>query len=209
MKDDQIAWYEQTGNALKTHNGGQMMPSLLFQHIPVPETYELLRRPKLLELPDSVMGQVSWAKGLFVLKDDVKGTLGEGPCSPDFNNGQFQSWVNPGDVLGAFFGHDHVNDFEGYVDGIMLGYCRTAGFVAYGDRGHQAVRLITLDENNPNTFSTEMLSMKQLGLRAASVGWLDHALTERQQYKLFIGLAVVALFPTLVGTLAVMKYVLK
>jgi hypothetical protein len=69
--------------------------------------------------------------------------------------------------------------------------------------------LITLDENNPNTFRTEMLSMKQLGLRADSVGWLDHALTERQQYKLFIGMAVVALFPTLVGTLAVMKYVLK
>ena len=54
--------------------------------------------------------------------------LGEGPCPPDVNNGQFTSWVKTGDVIGAVFGHDHINDFVGDVDGIKLIQTRERAF---------------------------------------------------------------------------------
>jgi hypothetical protein len=206
VQDDQIEWYEQTSTALKAQNGGNPLPSLLFQHIPVPEIYDLLRRPKLTELLDSVNGKVSWAKGLYVKKDGVDGYLGEGPCPPDYNNGQFASWVKQGDVLGAFFGHDHTNDLQGTIEGIMLAQCKTAGFVPYGDGGRQAVRLITLDESDLTAFETNMLTMKDLGLKADSVNWFNQTFTERQLIKFGVSLAVSVLFPVF-GPLLMLKYI--
>ena len=34
VAEDQLAWYKKTSDALKAENGGEPMPSLLFQHIP-------------------------------------------------------------------------------------------------------------------------------------------------------------------------------
>ena len=44
---------KKTSDALKAENGGEPMPSLLFQHIPVPEIYELLK-----EVPKGTDGAV-------------------------------------------------------------------------------------------------------------------------------------------------------
>ena len=53
VAEDQLAWYKKTSDALKAENGGEPMPSLLFQHIPVPEIYELLK-----EVPKGTDGAV-------------------------------------------------------------------------------------------------------------------------------------------------------
>lgn len=179
---DQIEWYEKKAEEMKEKNGGKPLPSMLFQHIPVPEVYEFLRPAKVWERPFAVPGHGIWSDKYYVLKEGIKGYLGEGPCSPCFNNGQFASWKKTGDIVGAFFGHDHMNDFEGYVDGIYLAQNKLSGFFPYTDGCRTGVRLVTLDENNPASFDSEMIYFKQLGLTPSSLGpirsWMNDRTSE-------------------------------
>ena len=82
---------------------------------------------------DGVYGQ-NGHKGRFYTLDKktgVKGYMGEAPCPPDHNGGEVDSWLKTGDIFAAFFGHDHMNDFVGEVDGILLGQTKCSGFHIY------------------------------------------------------------------------------
>lgn len=185
VHEDQIQWYRETAEKLKEKNGGKVIPALLFQHAPVPEEYELLREAKKYEYFDSVPGHGKWSDKRYVLKDGVEGYMGEGPCSPCINSGEFAAWKQVGDVMGAFFGHDHMNDFVGFVDGIMLGQCKTAGFRPYTDGCRTGVRLITLYENDIKNFDTRMYYFKKdFGLKSKSLGPYMRNVTDRQDIKL-------------------------
>jgi predicted MPP superfamily phosphohydrolase len=125
---DQIAWYQKTSTELKAQNGGTPLPSLLFQHIPVPEIYDLCT-----VVPSNTKGAIqgfrTLSKNYYVLDSKkAAGKLLEPPCCPDKNSGEFSAWVTQGDILGAYFGHDHVNDLKGTLNGIDLGYTPGAGF---------------------------------------------------------------------------------
>lgn len=170
VQDDQIEWYEQTSNALKAQNGGAALPSVLFQHITVPESYDLLE-PVLLPGKGRVKGHDVHSNRYWKIRDaeNTTGALKEGPCPPNINNGQLKSWVKQGDILGAVFGHDHINDFTGSVDGIRLVHTRAVGFKTYMDGVSQGVRLITLDEKNLNSFETEMYDFTDLVGKSQSI----------------------------------------
>lgn len=157
VETDQIFWYERVSNELKEQNGGKPLPAVLFQHIPVLEEYELLKKTSRFN-PYRVRGNSWHDKNWYVIADkkNTTGYLGEGPCTPDYDNGQFKSWKKQGDVIGAFFGHDHMNDFCGTVEGITLGQCKCSGFHIYGDGLRQGVRMITIDENEPGKLETKM-----------------------------------------------------
>ena len=184
VHEDQIEWYKKTAKELADKNGGKVLPSLLFQHIPVPEEYELLREAKPYEKLDSVQGHKTYSDKYYMLKPEVEGYLGEGPAVPDFNSGEFAAWKETGDVLGAFFGHDHMNDFAGYVDGILLAQCKTAGFRVYTDGCRSGVRLITLEENNPENVQTRMYHFKDFGLKSKSLDPYMRNVSDRQDMKL-------------------------
>ena len=184
VHEDQIEWYKKTAKELADKNGGKVLPSLLFQHIPVPEEYELLREAKPYEKLDSVQGHKTYSDKYYMLKPEVEGYLGEGPAVPDFNSGEFAAWKETGDVLGAFFGHDHMNDFAGYVDGILLAQCKTAGFRVYTDGCRSGVRLITLEENNPENVQTRMYHFKDFGLKSKSRDPYMRNVSDRQDMKL-------------------------
>ena len=184
VHEDQIEWYKKTAKELADKNGGKVLPSLLFQHIPVPEEYELLREAKPYEKLDSVQGHKTYSDKYYMLKPEVEGYLGEGPAVPDFNSGEFAAWKETGDVLGAFFGHDHLNDFAGYVDGIILAQCKTAGFRVYTDGCRSGVRLITLEENNPENVQTRMYHFKDFGLKSKSLDPYMRNVSDRQDMKL-------------------------
>lgn len=177
---DQIEWFEEESAKLKELNGGKPMPSFVFQHTPVPEEYNLLRKAKWWELPVSVKGYNSHSKTRYVGKKGVEHCVGEGPCSPDVNSGQFASWKKVGGVIGAFFGHDHLNDFSGYTDGIFLAQHRTAGFRAYTDGCRSCVRLVTIDEKNPEKFTHELKRFKEFGLKCECLGPIMKRFTDRQ-----------------------------
>ena len=91
VHEDQIQWYKDTAAKLKEKNGGKVLPALWFMHIPVCEEYELLRKAKVYELPDSVKGHGDWSKNNYVLKEGVEGYLGEGPACSDVNSGVFEA----------------------------------------------------------------------------------------------------------------------
>lgn len=177
---DQIEWFEAECEKLKEMNGGKPMPSFIFQHTPVPEEYELLRKAHFWELPVAVRGYNTKRKTFYVGKKGTMDYVGEGPCSPDVNNGQFASWKKVGGVIGAFFGHDHLNDFSGFVDGIFIAQHKTAGFRAYTDGCRSCVRLVTIDEKNPHKFEQKLKRFKQFGLKSESLGPVMRTFTDRQ-----------------------------
>ncbi len=152
VQQDQIDWYERTAAKLKDENGGVPLPAAVFQHIPIPEEYELLKETsKLNPLNTKGFGVMS---DKYYLLDPEKATgyLGEGPAAPNVNSGEFESWKRTGDVVCAFFGHDHMNEFTGELDGIVLRQCRGSGFHIYGDGLKQGVCMLRLNENDPRNF---------------------------------------------------------
>lgn len=156
VHEDQIQWYQRVSDQLKEENGGVPMPSLLFQHIIVPEVYEMLT-----EVSEGTEGAVRGNGGhedkYYIANEEYiyQGEVNEGPCPPNSNHGQFESWVNQGDIIGAFFGHDHVNYFAGEYQGIKLVACPETGFYSYGDQ--HGVRTVTLDENDLTDFESEVM----------------------------------------------------
>ena len=90
------------------------------------------------------------------------GHFGEAPCPPDIPSGEFAAMQETGDVVAAFFGHDHKNDFVGTYQGIDLVATPSTGFYIYGERGYHGARLIVLHEDAPAEYETEMLYYKDL-----------------------------------------------
>lgn len=131
----QIDWFEKKNAAL-----GRDVPGIVFQHICVPEIYQLLDGPLSGVTKDNVNSSAYPEAALcennnqfYVKKSTTSGMLGEGPCPngySDFSAGsdQYRSWVAQGNIQGAFFGHDHLNDIVGKTnDGIVLSQCKTIG----------------------------------------------------------------------------------
>lgn len=152
-----LDWYVQTSNLLKTQNNGEPVYSLMFQHIPVPEIYELLT-----EVSKGTKGAVE-KDGKYYIFDTEKanGFLGEGPCVTRENFGQFDVIAAQGDVRALVFGHDHVNSFVGTLHGVDLVQTPGASFRSYGNH-LRGVRVFTIDEDDPETYMTETLSYYDL-----------------------------------------------
>ena len=91
-----------------------------------------------------------------------------------------------GDIVGAFFGHDHMNDFEGYVDDIYMAQNKLSGFFAYTDGCRSGVRLLTLNENEPHVFESKMIRFKELGLSPTSLGPITSWMSDRVSVNLTI-----------------------
>lgn len=182
---DQIAWYEQTSNALKSANGGNVVPSLLFQHIPACEIYKLLK-----EVPPGTDGAIRNGTKWYKLNENLctgTGVLLEAPYPNSENRGQYTSWIKQGDIVGAFFGHDHVNSFMGTTeDGITMGYNGGSTFRAYGNGDQRSVRIFNISENDPANYETHLDTYADLTNEhfsfyitdITSIRWLDIILTK-------------------------------
>ena len=151
---DQIAWYEATSNALKAANGGKVVPSLLFEHIPVAEIFKLLKK-----IPLGTDGAVRNGSKWYTLNENLaQGTLLVNPCNTVANNGQYDSWLKQGDIAGAFFGHDHANNFAGKTeDGIKMGYNGGTGFRAHDNGDKRSIRIFNINENDPANYETHSI----------------------------------------------------
>lgn len=146
----QIEWYVKTEKELAAANGGEVVPSILFQHIVVPEIFDAL-------VPaDAETGTCTNGSKYYKLPEGAKGKLPEYPCPPDYNNGEFDALYENGKVLGIFFGHDHLNTYEVEYKGIMLCNTPGVGFASYNGADNGA-RVITINENNTDTFETEVI----------------------------------------------------
>lgn len=161
----QLEWYQNTRDRLKEENG-DYVKSLVFQHIPVPETWHLLKQVPKSHKPHAA-GYGKYLDKFFTidenyLKNGNCDFLLETPGTPDENSGEFDVLREKGDVIGVFFGHDHNNSFVGEFMGLTMGYAQGVGFNVYGPYMDRGVRIIDLDKNNLNEFSTYTLMYKDL-----------------------------------------------
>ena len=167
VKPEQVEWYRQTSDKLKAANGGKVVPSLLFQHIPVKEIYQFLDEVPYNEAGDDAVFSIDNFKWYKLNDKVIDGVLGEVPCSEplESHTGQYQAWVEKGDIVGAFFGHDHVNSFRGKTDdGIVMGYNGGTGFSSYGRGGDRSVRIFEIDEKDPANYDTYELTFNEMVL---------------------------------------------
>ncbi len=119
---DQVDWYREQSSGYTGRNGGSPLPSLAFFHIPIKEFEEVHR------------------------KEDKLGTAREGIASSNINSGLFASFIEMGDVMGAFVGHDHNNDYIAKHYDVALAFGRTTGIDAYGEL-ERGARIIVMHEN--------------------------------------------------------------
>ena len=96
---DQIQWYRERRELFREVRG-QYSPSLFFFHIPLVDYEDV------------------WASGKAV------GVNLEGVAHLDEDTGFFAAIAEKGDAKGVFVGHDHMDDFAGMQDGVLLAYGR-------------------------------------------------------------------------------------
>ncbi len=154
VPERQLELYRKERDAIRAREG-RYVPSLAFQHVPVHEIHEILKRvPE--GTPGAVRGRKPFDGRYFVLGDTVRpgAFLGENAGVMDVNTGEFQALREKRDVLGLFFGHDHNNSFVGSYQGMDLGYCQGCGFNCYGPGDNRGVRVFVLDEAAPEAYET-------------------------------------------------------
>lgn len=142
----QLEWYKQESERLEKENG-QKVPSLMFQHIIVPEIYDAL---KVVDngtegaiLTDRSMDRVERS---YVLPEGSTGILAEPPCPPYYTEGQFDTVKQRGDVLAIVTGHDHLNTFDVEYEGIHLINSPCVGTASYHNEETIGARVFVLDE---------------------------------------------------------------
>lgn len=120
MSKEDVEWYMNKSDELTKANGGNPVYSLAFQHMIVPEVYDVLTKVNKRKLY-SFEHIINKGEYYMFSPDTVNfGTLNETPCSGGINFGQFDAMVEKGDVLAVFSGHDHTNAFGVRNQGIDI-----------------------------------------------------------------------------------------
>ncbi len=139
ISDAQIDWYQQTSRAITARNGAPV-PAFWFQHIQAADIGNLFEPCKMTD-----EGARKGANGFVRVNREIAGGnsfYGWDPCEPSY---EFRAWKACGDVIGAFFGHQHVEGVCGTFDGIEMGFtygCEMAKTGPYG------FRVFTLHEDD-------------------------------------------------------------
>lgn len=156
VRTEQIEWYKETAAQLKKENGGETVNSVVFQHIIVPEIYDVLKKVDSKQ-PFAIKHIYNEDEFYSFDPDEVNyGMLNEKPCPGYYNDGQFKALVETGDVLAMFTGHDHTNAFGVRNQNIdiytspMTRYKGVAYTTQYG------YRVVEIDENDTSTYETRV-----------------------------------------------------
>lgn len=161
---EQIEWYKSAREALR-EQAGKYVPSIVFQHIPLSEYYNVLRR--VGKRDKNAVRAFRTHKNEYYVPDEKVMKVSdyfmlEPPSIPDENTGEFEALREKGDVFAVFAGHDHKNSFVGTYEGIDLGYTPSCGFNVYGEGTKRAVRVFEFREENPADYVTRTLSFREL-----------------------------------------------
>ena len=123
VRPDQIEWYKAKAEELKEANGGEYVPSIVFQHVIVQEIFgEFWReatecdRDGLMQF-DEKMYRMTAIPNLSSITD---GYLMERPCPGYYNYGQLDAMTENGEVRAILCGHDHSNSFTVPINGIDI-----------------------------------------------------------------------------------------
>lgn len=176
VTEEQNEWMKRT--ATKILNQYAEPVFYVFQHIPVPQVYDMIQTVSF-GTKDAVTCYGPNLGKWYVADNNYirEGKLGEGPCSSEYDSGEFSVWKEVG-VRAAFFGHDHLNSYSGTLEGIDLIATPGSGFYLYGAGGEHGTRLVTVHASNPGQIDSTLLTYDELipnelpGFFASSLGVL-------------------------------------
>lgn len=147
LKDDQLEWYKETSKQITEENGAPI-PAFVFQHVPMSDIGNLFEECSPLD-----DGAGACNNKYYRLNRDIAYGKNFYTYEPREASEEFKAFKECGDVIGAYFGHTHVDGFAGTVDGIELGFTYGSQMAKTGPYGY---RLITLDSNDITSFTNEV-----------------------------------------------------
>lgn len=158
---EQIEWYRSVRNGFEAKNG-VCLPSLVFQHIPTPEYFDVLKPVR--RFTKGAVRAYGNHKNEFYTLDPLNSGLRdfmlESPAAPYKNSGEIDAFLEKGEVLGVFAGHDHNNSFVAKYKGLDLGYTQGAGFNVYGPGLKRGVRVFNISQSGE--YSTKTVTYGEL-----------------------------------------------
>lgn len=163
VRKDQVDWYVKKSNELKAETGAPV-PSIAFQHIVVGEAYDALFAESAVDLGILTPKYNGKIYSFLPKTDNFTGFLLEFPCPGVYNEGQFEAMVDQGDVVGIFSGHDHINSYETELDGIRIINTPGATYNSYAKDYLRGSRLITVKEDDPANFTSEVITVNDMVL---------------------------------------------
>ncbi|MBT1175675.1 metallophosphoesterase family protein [Bifidobacterium sp. LC6] len=149
---------------LLNNQDGDVVRSMVFQHMPLPEYYQVLQ-----SVPSNtayaMQGYRDHADTYYILDEQhtqLGGYLGEGISCPDQSD-EFAILRDSGGYFAVAAGHDHRNGFVGEYEGITVIATPTCGFNTYGPApAKRATRLIEFDIRHPYEPRTQLLEFGEL-----------------------------------------------
>ena len=162
VHEDQIEWYKQTAAELATANGGEPVPAMAFQHIIVGEVYEAMFNtfPSAIAV-DGITKTFYGKTYSFTPQYDriTSGVVMEFPCPGAVNYGQFDAFLEVGDVIATFSGHDHINSFTIPYKGIDIVNTPAVTYNSYADGHSRGCRILTINEKDPENYKSELVTV--------------------------------------------------
>ena len=153
MSKEDVEWYKSKSDELTAQNGGRPLYSLAFQHMIVPEVYDVLTKVDKRKLY-SFEHIINKGEYYMFSPNEVNfGTLNETPCSGGANYGQFDAMVEKGDVLAVFSGHDHTNAFGVRNQGIDIVNSLSTRSETDRFSSQYGYRIIEVDEKDTSKYS--------------------------------------------------------
>lgn len=157
INQEQIDWYRSVRDSYETP-----LPSLVFQHIPTPEFFDVIKRVR--RFTKGCVRAYGNHKNEFYTLDPhnsrLRDFMKESPAAPYSNSGEIDAFLEKKEVLGVYVGHDHNNSFVADYKGIDLGYSQGAGFNVYGPGHNRGMRVFDIDENG--TYETRTVTFGEL-----------------------------------------------
>ena len=157
VNQEQIDWYRSVRDSY-----GETVPSLVFQHIPTPEYFDVIK--KVRRFTKGAVRAYGDHKNEFYTLDPyncgLRDFMKESPAAPYKNIGQVDALLEKGEVLGLYVGHDHINSFVSNYKGLDLGYTQGAGFNVYGPGYDRGVRIFNIEESG--SYETKTVTFGEL-----------------------------------------------
>lgn len=138
IKPNQIEWYKRRITEIKEENGGELVKSEVFLHIPLYQ-YETA-------FEDAKSGKA----GTFVYGNKI-----EGACRSAVDTGFFAAAKEMGSTTDIIVGHDHDNDYCVNLDGINLLYAQSLAYLAYNSRKSTPYKLVYALNKKKGAFFTD------------------------------------------------------
>ena len=156
VRTEQIEWYKDVSAKLREENGGETVNSVVFQHIIVPEIYDVLKK---VDSKKPYAIKHIYNEDEYYMFDETQtnyGTLNEKPCPGYINDGQFDALVENGDVLAMFTGHDHTNAFGVRNQSIDIYTSPMTRYKGLAYTTQYGYRVVEIDENDTSSYTTRV-----------------------------------------------------